>query len=91
MTFNNGLAIIVICLTFTFALMSATLGWENQVVMLALGVFLGQSGQVVTFYFRKRPTEKEGNETTAPAGTTKPATPAGTTAPDRDPREGRGE
>ena len=55
MKFNNRLAILVIVLTFAYAFASSALGWTNNVVMLALGVFLGQSGQIVTFYYRKAP------------------------------------
>ena len=59
--FNDALAVLIVCLTFTFAFAGALLHWNEQLVMIALGIFLAKFGDVVHFYYRKAKTEKDKN------------------------------
>jgi len=57
--FNNVLAVIIVLLVFGYITLGSLLAWENRVTDLAAGVFLAKLGDVVYFYFRKKPTETE--------------------------------
>lgn len=53
MTFNNVLAVLIVLLVFTFVFIAAWAGWNHELAMIALGVFLAKLSDVVQFYFRK--------------------------------------
>ncbi len=64
MKFNNKLAVLVVCLTFAYAVLCSLFQWENQIVMLALGVFLAKFGDTIQFYFRTKPPDETKTTTT---------------------------